>query len=198
MEETMTPSQKQITQRQIDKAVANYRTLLEKHAPKFESAAVQTVLGQSEFADAQFALFRERIEAISGMIVRHVKVDRTRTPQKVVDANGRTQYVDKDVLATMPNGEGDEVDVYFFKVGRDLSVGEVEKEYALRGLVPDPRAQAAVNEADPSFADEHPNGSQWGNNCYLTFYRWRGERNVYCSRHDCDWDVSWFLSGVRK
>ena len=133
-----------------------------------------------------------------GTVIRRVKVDRNRTPQEVVDATGRTRYLNlnEDVLATMPLGEGDEVDVYFVPTNRFVSVQEVPAFLARYGLVPDPRAQAAVNEADPACADERPNGSQWGKNCYLAFYRWDGGRDVRCDRGDDDWGGSWFLSGV--
>ena len=194
---TMTPSEvKTTTQGQIDKAVANYRALLEKRAPEFESAAVQTVLGQPEFAEAQFALFRERVESASEIIIRRVKVDRSRSRQKVIDATGRKQYIDKDVLATMPTGEGDKVDVWFVPTKRHIPAAEVPAFLARYGLVPDPRAQAAVNKADPAFADKVPNGTQWGDNCCLAFGRWNDERRVRCDRFDYGWYGDWFLCGV--
>lgn len=96
----------------------------------------------------------------------------------------------------MPQGEGDEVNVYFIPTKRFVPVNEVHAFLAQYGLVPDPRAQAAVNEADPAFADSHPNGSQWGDNCYLTFLRWLDERGVRCGRHGHGWGGRWFLSGV--
>jgi hypothetical protein len=65
MTKIVTPSaeQKKATASQIDKAVGNYRALLEKHAPDFGAEAVQVVLGQSELAGEQFAVFRRRVEA---------------------------------------------------------------------------------------------------------------------------------------
>ena len=131
-----------------------------------------------------------------GTVIRRATVDRSRTPQEVVDATGRREYIDKDVLATMPLGEGDEVDVYFIPAKRFVPASEVPAFLAQYGLVPDPRAQAAVNEADPAFADEHPNGSQWGNSCCLLFNRWDDGRRVFCNRYDGDWDDDWFQSGV--
>lgn len=59
----MTPSK--MTKGQIDKAVANYRAMLEKHSDDFNSEAVQTVLGQSELAEEQFGIFRKRVEVFS-------------------------------------------------------------------------------------------------------------------------------------
>ena len=162
------------------------------------SADVQKVLKMpgNTAIDEMVAIFRKHVGAQSDIIVRRVRVDRTRTPQEVIDATGRTQYVDKNVLATMPQGEGDEVDVYFVPTKRFVPVEDVPAFLAQYGLVPDPRAQAAVNEADSAFADEHPNGTQWGDNCYLMFSRWNGKRNVDCRRSGSGWHDYWFLSGV--
>ena len=197
MTKVMTPSQQtEMSDGQIEKAVDIYRALLRKHRLELDSDAVQRVLGQSEYVTEQVAVLRERVEAVSNRIVRRVRVDRTRTPQEVIDATGRTQYVDKNVLATMPQGEGDEVDVYFVPTKRFVPVEDVPAFLAQYGLVPDPRAQAAVNEADPAFADKYSNGTQWNNNCYLAFRRDGGVRYVHCLRDDNDWHDHWFLSGV--
>mgnify|MGYP001589970598 FL=1 len=162
------------------------------------SEPTQQVLEQqgAALADEFVLSVRNRVEAISSFIVRRVRVDRTRTPMEVINATGRNKYLNDDVVATMPQGEGDEVDVYFVPTKRFVPADEVSAFLAQYGLVPDPRAQAAVNEADPAFADKYPNGTQWGDNCYLTFDRWYVERNVNCYRNDHDWDGSWFLSGV--
>ena len=162
------------------------------------SADVQKVLKMpgNTAIDEMVAIFRKHVEAQSDIIVRRVRVDRTRTPQEVIDATGRTQYVNKNVLATMPQGEGDEVDVYFVPTKRFVPVEDVPAFLAQYGLVPDPRAQAAVNEADSAFSDEHPNGTQWGDNCYLMFPRWNGGRLVRCDHRGDDWRDYWFLSGV--
>ena len=187
---------KSITDGQIENAVAKLRDALRKHRSEFPADVAQRVLGVENLGMELLAPFRTRVEAIGEVIVRHVKVDRTRTPQEAIDATGRTQYVDKDVLSTMPLGEGDEVDVYFVPTKRFVPASEVPAFLAQYGLVPDPRAQVAVNEADPAFADKYPNGTQWGDNCCLSFCSWRGERSVGCYRRGNDWSDSWFLSGV--
>ena len=146
--------------------------------------------------NAMVAAFRSHVDAMSEIIVRRVKVDRERTPQAVIDATKRKQYINSTVLAAMPKGEGDEVDVHFVPTKRYVPAAEVPAFLAQYGLVPDPRAQAAVNEEDPAFADTYPNGSQWGDNCCLAFDRWGGERSVHCSRVDDDWLGGWFLAGV--
>jgi hypothetical protein len=201
----MTPpaEQKKMTEAQTNKAVANYRALLEKHAPEFDSEAVQLVLGQSELANDVFATFRKRVEAISNMITRRAKVNRGLKPQEVLNATGRKQYTNSEVVAIMPKGEGDEVEVVFFKLGRWVSDADLEKEYELRGLKPaDPYSLAAVNQADPAFADEKPNGTHWqdenGKWYFAAFDRWRGGRDVRVNRRDCDWGDCWWFAGLRK
>ena len=133
------------------------------------------------------------------------RVDRTRTPQQVLDATKRRQYTNSDVVATMPSGGtgiSENVTIEFFKLGKYASDDEVAKALEERGLVPDPYAQAAVNEAYPSLADEYPNGTHWkdkdGNWCCAAFYRDGGGRIVYVSRNDDDWDDIWWFGGVRK
>ncbi len=156
------------------------------------------------------AVFCKYVEAISNLIVRHATVNRTRTPTEAIDATGRNKYLTDDVVKTMPRGEGDEVDVVFFKPDESaydkhglISDDEVARQYELRGFKPaDPYALAAVNEADPAFADEHPNGTHWqdanGNWCYAAFGRWRDERGVHVHRHGYDWRGRWWFAGLRK
>jgi hypothetical protein len=201
MDTTMTPSQ--TTTGQIEKAVASYRAMLVKHAPQFGAGPVQQVLGQPELAKDMFNLFRARVEAVSNMIVRTVKVDPTRTPQQALAATGRKQYVTDAVVATMPRGTGDEVEVVFFKVDRNLSDDELVKEYELRGLTPiDPFSLAAVNETDPAFGDKYPNATHWKNAsgmfCYALFDRWLGERAMNVDRRDDSWADGWWFAGSRK
>lgn len=208
MTQIMTPS-KSMTEGQIDQAVARYRTLLEKHSKNFDAATVQTVLGQPDFAGEQLAVFRRRVEVLSHLIVRHVNnVDRSSAPQEVLDATGRKQYTDSDVVNSMPKGEGEKTEVVFFKLdlserGGYISDDDLEKEYELRGLKSaDPYSLAKVNEDDPAFGDEKPNGTHWKNAdgkwCFATFSRWRDGREVRVNRSDDDWVVNWWFAGVRK
>jgi hypothetical protein len=91
----------------------------------------------------------------------------------------------------------------FFKLNRYVSDADLDKEYELRGLKPaDPYSLAAVNEDDPAFADDHPNGTHWkdgdGNWCYAVFRRWFDERDVFVSRDGNGWDDGWWFAGLRK
>lgn len=148
----------------------------------------------SSLANEFVAMVRKRVEAISNLIVRRVKVDRSRTPQAVLDATGREQYVDRKVVAAMPRGMGEEAETVFFKPGASaydkdglISDEDLEKQFELRSLVPeDPYSLAAQNEADPAFADEHRHATHWKDEggfwCHALFYHWRDERIVDVNR----------------
>ncbi len=197
----MTPS-KAVTTHQINKAVANYRALLEKHVGDFSAEAVQTVLGQPELASEQLAVFRNRVIATTNSFVRKVKVNRNLTPRQALDATGRQQYTNQAVVDTMPSGDGEEVELVYFKLGVFTLCGTLRAEFEARGLKPDPIAQAADNAADPAFADKIPNACQWQDEdddyCYATFRRWYGERSVRVFRNADDWFGLWWFAGVRK
>ncbi len=205
MAKSMTPSResKTTTAGQIDKFLNNCRVWLEKHGKEFESVAVQTVLGQPEFADAVVQEFRRRVEVQSNLIIRRVPINRSLTPQEVLDATGRRQYTDSEVVDSMPRGTGEEAGVFFFHLGRYVSDDELEKEFDLRGLVPAfPDDLAAVNAADPNFAKEKPNGTHWkgedGKWRFIAFNHWNDERNVNVYCNDNDWNDSWWFAGRRK
>jgi hypothetical protein len=150
------------------------------------------------------AVVRKFVEAVSNLLVRLVKVDRTRTPQEAISATGRAEYLDNNVVKAMPHGEGEKTQVVFFNVGRQLADEEADQEYELHGLKSaDPYSLAAVNEADPAFADTHPNCTHWkdanGKWCYIAFRRWDdGKRGVNVSRYGRDWHDFWWFGGLRK
>lgn len=148
------------------------------------------------------AAIRKRVEAVSNMIVRRVRVDRSRTHKQALDATGRTQYVNEEVLATAPKGIGEEVDVFFFDLDYDPTVDQLDHELELRGLGSDVDALIAANAADPAFADDRPNATQWrdanGKACSAVFYRFDGERHVYVYRSGIEWYRDDRFSGVRK
>ena len=207
MIKVMTPPSEPMTDGQIDKAVDHYRNTLRKHRAEIGSSdAVQRVLSQPEYLAEQLVVIRRRVEAMADLVVRHVKVNPTRTAQAVFDATGRKQYTDRKVVDAMPRGEGNEV-VYFFKPRPEvykngfISDDCLEKEYEFHGFVPaDPYSLAAVNEADPAFADDYPNVTHWkdaeGKWCYAIFDRWGDERGY--RRGGYGWSDVWWFAGVRK
>ena len=207
MAETMSPST--ITAGQVGKVQELLGAALRKS--DLQSEPTQQVLeNQGELLVAELvAVIRKRVEAVSKMITRRVSVNRTRTSQQAIDATGRKQYINSDVVAAMPKGTGDEVEVIFFQPRPEafkngvISDDGLAKVFDFFGLVPaDPYSLAAVNEVDPSFADEHPNGTHWqdadGKWCYAAFDRWFDERYVYVRRDDDAWHDGWWFAGLRK
>jgi hypothetical protein len=144
------------------------------------------------------------------LIIRKVKVDRTRTSQQALDATGRRQCTDKSVVEAMPRGEGDEVEVIFFKPRPEeytrpgwMSDDDLEKALDRRNLkAAPPDDVAGVDAADPAFADEKPHGTHWkdakGNWCYAAFRRWSSQRRVGVGRDDVGWGDYWWFAGSRK
>lgn len=201
MEKTIAP----ITAGQIRRAADRFSERCHINESSLPKDSVQEVLEDEGdvLAQEMFEVFRARVERHTNTIVRLVAVNRNRTPQEALDATGRKQYTDASVVSSMPKGEGDKAEIFFFKVGRFASDDELEEEFESRGFKPaDPYSLAAVNEADPAFADEHPNGTHWkdaqGKWCYTTFDCWSAERYVGVYRHDGDWGDGWWFAGLRK
>jgi len=205
---SMTPpaGRKEMTNGQINKMVESYRAMLIRHQSEFDANDVQRVLGSHGYVEEQLALFRKCVTAVTYMLVRHVTVNRDRAPQQVIPSGRRQYIIDKSVLATMPaNGNGiEEVDIFFFQPRSFIPAGDFEHLLDLYGLKPDPYALAKVNEDDPTFAEEYPNGTQWrdgeGRSCYLTFSVWSDRGGGVDVGHSNDeWSGSyWWLAGVRK
>lgn len=209
MAKTMTPSESVMTAGQIGKVQELLGAGLRK--ANLPNAPVQQVLehqGEALVA-ALVAAVRKIVETACDMIVRTANVIRTRTPQEVIKATGRAKYVNDEVVAAMPRGEGATTETVFFKLdlserGGYISDADLDKEYELRGLVPEnPYSLSAQNEADPTFADDHPNATHWkdssGKWCYIAFDRWGGGgRGVSVGRRGSDWGDGWWFAGSRK
>jgi hypothetical protein len=202
MNNIMTPSE--MTKGQIDKAVANYRAMLEKYAPDFQSTPVQAVLGSPELAKEQLKLLRTLVEAESALVTRTASVDRALSSKEALSATGRALYLNDEVVASWPPATGDSVTMLFYSFSRYIEAGKLDEELAKVGLelVVDPTGLAAINQAYPEFADTHPNATQWknaaGKFCYALFNRWDGERDVNVDQSDADWRDYWWFSVRRK
>ena len=202
MEKVMSASRTGMTDGQIENVCAKLRDALRKHREEISSEAAQTAIEAKNIGMMMFTPFREQAEALSEIIVRRVKVDRSRDPQAAISATKRAEYTNSEVVSRMPQCEGEEVDVYFFPLKRTTNVSDFQKALDNHGLKPDPYAIMAVNEADPAFADTHPNATQWvdeeGHHCSVAFYRWGDEREVTCFRYERAWRDGWWVGGVRK
>lgn len=191
---------------QIDKIIADYRTLLERHSGELSAEAVQIVSGQPEFMYEQFGIFRRRVESISTIIVRKVSVNCDRSPQEALNATGCMQCIDPTVMNSIHKVTINEIKIVFFKLdlfmrGDYISDDDLTGEFGLRGLEPaDPISVAAVNEKDPVFAGQIPHGTHWkdgnGKWCYAMFNHWKGVRQVYIGR-GIGWRDYWWFAGVQ-
>lgn len=127
----------------------------------------------------------------------------TQSPQQLLDATKRTQYVDKTVLATFPKQQ--EGTLEFFKLDKYISDDDLEKEYESRGLIPaDPYTllnydlsnRAEIDEKKDVFTHWKDSKGKW---CYIAFDQWRGdERRVIVDRDDYGWRGLWWVAGLRK
>lgn len=144
------------------------------------------------------------MDAISNLIIRKVTVNRNQSPKEVLNATGRTQYNDSGIVIGMPKGEGEETEVFFFKLDHHVNDNDLDKEYELRGLKPvDPYSLAKVNEDDSAFADTYPNGTHWKNEdgkwCFARFYKaGKHLRRLRIGRSYDTWSYYWWFAGVRK
>lgn len=207
----MTPSErKPLSEGQIAKVTDLLAAKLRKSGLLIEPSQEVLEHQGAEMADNFYADFRRRVEAQTNTIIRRVKVDRSLTPEEAVNATGLMKYINDSVVASMPLGEGEEVDVHFFKPEAEeytkpgwMSDDDLAKAFERRGLTPDTRAQLAVNEEDTQFADDHPNATHWKDEngwwCFATCHRWDSERGVDVYRGDgSGWVGRWWFAGVRK
>jgi hypothetical protein len=190
-----------MTDGQIENAVDKLRASMRKHRSEIASDVAQRVLGVENLGMEMFSPFRKHAEAMSEMVVRHFKVNRAKTREAMVAALNRKQYVDADVLATMPTDGPEEGDLFFFPLERDTPAGGIAQVFASHDLVPDYVAQMQVNADDPAFADEHPNGMQWGGGpsySFAIFGLWYGERGVHVYRSGVVWyGFCWFAGRLK-
>lgn len=202
MGKTMTPSEN-ITAGQIGKIQELLGAGLRKSGlPSVSTQQVLETQGDSLVAEL-IAVLRKRVEMVTKLIIRHVVVDRTRTPQEMINATGRVNwYIDGQVLVEMPRDGFAEGEVVFFELDYNPSVDELDREYEVRGLKPDPYAVAQVMTDDPAFADDRPVAVQWSGKkkhaCYVLFYRSGDERRVNVGRYGSRWGRHCLFAGVRK
>ncbi len=131
-----------------------------------------------------------------------LKINSTLSNKELLDSLDIKQYVDKNVVNSMPRTTEKELDIKIFTIGKSVTDYELEKEYESRGLIPmDPyslvifyRESIDKNECIAThWKDEN------GNWCYIAFDRWSGaERHVGVYRVDSYWIGGWWFAGVRK
>jgi len=205
MAKTMTaPQQKTMTDGQIDDLANKLRDAARKHRDELGSEDVQAALGTDNLGMVLFAPFRKLVEMASTMFTRRIEgINRSQTPQEALDATGREQYTTQSVVAAMPRGESENVELKFFELDYYPTPTELDAEYESRGLKADPFALMKHMEDDPAFADDRPVACQWGLGengvaSYAAFDRWRDGRHVRVYRYGIRWSRYARFAGVRK
>ncbi|MBK7143339.1 MAG: hypothetical protein IPH75_14790 [bacterium] len=192
-----------MTDEQVNGGVEILLVQLKRNQRELSFEAQQFVFGHSDLESLWSELLNQSARAISNMLVCQVKADSTRSAQAALDATRRKQYTNKDIVASMPRSEFEKNTVFFFNIGRSIGDMELDHEFAVRNLIPaDAFSLAAVNEADPTFADQYPNGTHWrdtsGNWCFARFNRWGIERDVDVFCNEDGWEDFWWFAGLRK
>lgn len=144
--------------------------------------------------------------AATEMLVRKVTVNRSQSFKKMLQATGRMCHVNEFLFDDMPKGEGEEIEVFFFNLGRYVDDTDLENEYDLRGLKSaDPASLTKVNEDDPQFADTYPNITHWKNEDYrwwnfISFARTKYNGRLVRVRHNTNpgYGGRWWHAGIRK
>lgn len=172
-----------------------------------ESGLQDLIIRNPKEAGRQFTTFLKNGGRIIGehitFAIRHVKVDRSRTPLEIIDATKcQKWYIDDHVLAEMPTNGRKEENVEFFELCYNPTVKQLDIEYEVRGLKPDPAAVAQVMIEDPYFAHKRSIVVQWRNSeglaCSIIFFYDSGERKVSVSWGGRGWNQTDFFAGVRK
>jgi hypothetical protein len=136
-----------------------------------------------------------------------VDVDRTLKPHQVIKATNRILvYEQEESVNSMPCGTGGKAEVFFFIIFGYLSGlatnFQVQQEYKLRGLKPDPYALAAVYQDNPHFAPGYGSATQWqdahGVWHSMMLYREEGHRLISIHPYCNPWSISWWFAGVQE
>lgn len=134
-----------------------------------------------------------------GTLIHRLRVDRTKSNIDHIHATKRVEYLNDEVVQSMPHIEWEEVELVFIPLGKDTSIDNFNALLKEHYLTPDPVALCEWNAKNPTFADKVPHGTQWNRNCCAIFRRdvWGGERLVDVRRFDSVWGGRWFACGSR-
>jgi hypothetical protein len=156
----------------------------------------------AKIAKAAAEIFRQHVEARMKTLARTVAIDSGHTPMHCVEATGRNKYVTDSVVSSMPRSPGGEVTLELYCFGKYMPCAEVEawqNAPGYRAAFPDELLK--MNEDDPAFADERPNGTQWkdaqGKYCFAYCDLWDDERLVGVGRYDEGWGDDFWFARVR-
>lgn len=129
-------------------------------------------------------------------------IQRTLSPQELLNKTGFKQYVDKDIVHTMPQGKGEKVTIEFFTLNECVIDDELEKEYESRGLVPiEPYDLIEFVHQNPELMDTNYIGTHWKDEEKWNFARcrrWDGARHVHVYQSVNDWSAGEWFGGRGK
>lgn len=201
MAETMIASQ--MTDGQVEDLVAKFRSACLKHRDGISLEDAQTALGTENIGMIMFTLFLELTRKLTQIVVRLVRgINRECTPQQAVDtvvATGRTPYINSEVVATIPRGEGDEAKFAYVELGKycDSNAAAMARVAEL-GYEPYNDVRAVIEDLrqHPDLADDNkPIVCFWtdtqGRIYWIAFSRWYDERNVCVDRDGDVWFEDW-------
>jgi hypothetical protein len=180
------PPEPVITDDQIERAAEILRRTLRSHRNELPYDSVEYLLGGmlkgSGFGEVLLRAVHKCVDEL--VILRRVKVDRSRTPQAALAATGQRLMAAPQDVETIPRGKGDTVVIGLFRVLDRYTIqrGDLDMHFKFHGLIPDPIALAALAEADPAFVDVYTPATQWrgSNGSYygMSFNKNRGERSI--------------------
>jgi hypothetical protein len=189
---------KSMTSRQINKLVQIFRAASTSGAANVDSVHAASTLEGAGLGGEMYAAFLRHVELQSRILIRDYTVDQSVTGMAAISATGRTFWGHQKVAEDMPRALSSSGKIHFFQTGSYTPASELAREAKKRGLVlADPHSLAAYNKANPYFAKDHPNATQWQDDqdkvCSATFSGWYAERDVEVCRRDSIWkDDRWF------
>lgn len=208
-----------LTAPKIEKLVEVYRASLIRANPTspqlqdliehgWEELRPELEIAQSEAVDRVIASreYRSQDGRNGQAIIRTVKnIRRNRTGLQALAATGCVICGEDLAIRSLPAGQGEEeVELHYFRHDKQyLTHDELALEYEMRGLIPDPQAQIADNEAGTGLTNTGTNGTHWKNGqgdwCIIIFSQSGGTRCVIISsKWGFRWHGDWLCAGVRK
>lgn len=115
------------------------------------------------------------------VVVRGLRVNRSQTPVEALAACGATLSVDEEIVATMPQGKGELIDLYIFRYPSDApqkrirtfderrpmaaTDDDLEQQFIKHRFATDPYSLLALLETDPISLKSYPHGigTHWKN-----------------------------------
>lgn len=177
----------------------------------WEELRPELEIAQSEAVDRVIASreYRRQDGPNGQAIIRTVKnIRRNRTGLQALAATSCVICGEDSAIRSLQTGRGpEEVELHYFPPSKQhLNNDELALEYEMRGLIPDPQAQIADNEAGTGFAGIGTNGTQWKNSqgdwCIIIFSQSGGTRCVIISSKwnllNFRWQSGWLCAGVHK